>query len=265
MVQKQFRRISTWEEWKELWEENDSVEVAIGLLYASPAVVLKNLPKGLGICDEPGHKAVRFYLQTARLIDSDIPERRDVGEKAYQVLVGLLEKHWDHLLPNDNLVGDIVDFFAENHRFFHEQPYREKAEVVIKNIWRLVKIFRSNWIESPPSGKRVVVSRPQIVTALANAGLFNFILEEEFIEAIPILQKRLSPIIKWKMEVMNLRLHQEFSFPSLDEAKITEMLNNPQSWVMKFALRDDQTREETRTLMELMFKRDIKVPYGAVR
>ncbi len=267
MVQKQFRYISNWEEFKELWDKNDTVEVAIGLLHASPTVVLKNLSKGLGLCDEPGHKAVRFYLQTARLLDGN-PRLREVGRKAYQILVGILDKHWDRLLPDEKLVQEIVDFFAESkdRRFFNEQPYREAVEAIVKNIWRLVKAGRCNWLsQSPSQTKRINVSRAQLVQALLNAELFDFILEQEIIEAIPFLQERLAPVIKWKIEVTNLRLQQEFSFPSFDQARITEMLNNPQSWVMKFALRDDQTREETRTLLELMFKRDIQVPYGVAR
>jgi len=265
MVQKQFRNISNWEEWKELWDKNDTVEVAIGLLHASPAVVFENLSKGLGLCDEPGHEAVRFYLQTARLLDSNIFERRKVGEKTYQILVGVLDEQWDALLPDDELTQEVVDFFAEGNRFFNERPYREKAGVIVQNIWRLVKVGRCNWIESPPSKVRAIkVSRQQIARALVNAELFDFILKEEVIEAIPVLKEWLSPMIEWKLKVKKLGLPDKSSFPSYDQATIAAALDNTQSWVIKFALRDNQAWNPTRTLLELMIRRDVPSLPGVI-
>ncbi len=264
MVQEYFRSISNWEEWKALWEKNDTLEIAIGLLHIGPRVTLMPfLSANRDLPDDLGHEFVRFYLQKAHSWETSKDNQRGIGEKAYQVLVNLLSKHWDKLVSDDELTQEIIDFFAEGYCFFfHVQPYRKEAEDIVKGIWNLVTDGRRNKF-APLSSPReeVKVSRYQTARALVKAELFDFLLEKQILEAIPVLQEWLAPLIKGKLKMQAITATKEKPVPPPPiHERIKAELDNPRTWIFRFALQDFQTRRAARALLELIIKRDVPLP-----
>lgn len=202
------------------------------------------LPGGLGICDDPGHEVVRFYLQQARLLDTNNNNQSRIREKAYQVLVSLLSGYWDPLVPDEKLTQEVVDFFAEgHHQHNYGQPYREKTEKIVMNIWKMVKAGRLNRMERLPQGKEILVSRQQIAKALVRLELFDFIFTEAIVEAIPFLRERLSLELEEKLQsrqddfVDRLKEEGFDSFPPsiITKETIAAALDKEEPWVFRLS------------------------------
>jgi hypothetical protein len=249
---KQFKKIRDWEEWEKHWEENDVADIAVGLLHAAPKIIAARVDEGFGI-EDPGNKAIRFFLQTTLNFPDKDEEQRVVREKAHDILIFMLGRYWDELLLGEELVSDIVNFFADHDQSRLGQALRKTKETTIMRIWELLKHERLDGYRTWLNKKEFRIDKTQLAKALVKAELFHFIVEQEIFEAIPAMEESLLPAIKKILETKRDRRKE--LIPAFSDETIVEALKNPLSMPMGFALKDARTQHCAGALILLLSRR----------
>ena len=262
---KEFRKVKDWNEWLKLWDKNELWEIATTLLHIGPTVPYQ---QGYGIIDNTIeitglYKKIRFYLKIAEMDEYPFESAlREVGEKAYQVLVhNLLKKLVKEMeyfkgqkSPTPEIEipvwREIIEFFAHKERsVLDKEPYTSEANMfVIQLQLSLGDSGPFPFSFSSETKKSLSENKDSVAMALVSVRAFDHILDQKIFEAIPPLEET---IVHWCWEYSPGEADMKREFPEGKE-EWQKALENPASEALRFALKRVLPTEKVTTLMALI-------------
>lgn len=170
---KKFRGIRDWDEWLELWKNNDIREIAIGLLQVGFAA-----PQSFRVTGgEEAREKSKFYFEIVKAFYGMSPYTDDyrIGDVAFKYWIQQLLAHyclyspswWDSSPEEISYFEEIVDFLAERYEAERYESSNTEVKKLIESLWGLPKDYYLNTrTQQEKTQKRFLAKKKEALTKI---------------------------------------------------------------------------------------------------